>query len=102
MKLSWPNTEIMILGRNSAPDAEYFYGAEGLLAIHDSERGELWFCRDHLGSLRELDSTGMAVDYYPYGTRRSTVADYTDYQYSGKEYSSEIGLYYFTVRHSAG
>ena len=57
---------------------------------------------DHLGSTNVMiDSTGTLVErslYYPFGSYRSGIAD-EKYGFTGKEFDSDTGLYYYGARY---
>ena len=86
---------------NGEVDAEYFYGVDGIVAKHDVHEGLHWFCKDHLGSTRNLNNNTMQMDYYPFGEALAISGSETDYLFSGKELDSHMtsDLYYFGARY---
>ncbi|MBO4302836.1 RHS repeat-associated core domain-containing protein, partial [Methanosarcinaceae archaeon] len=68
----------------------------------ESSDGRYWYLVDHLGSTNVMiDSTGTLVErslYYPFGSYRSGVAD-EKYGFTGKEFDSDTGLYYYGARY---
>jgi len=68
---------------NQTPEAEYIYGMEGMLAKVDRSGGYLWYYTDHLGSLRQLGSSAMLRDYYPYGVAKTAAGNDATYQFPG-------------------
>ena len=86
---------------NGEVDAEYFYGVDGIVAKHDVHEGLHWFCKDHLGSTRNLNNNTMQMDYYPFGEALAISGSETDYLFSGKELDSHTtdDLYYFGARY---
>jgi len=60
-----------------------------------------WYLDDHLGSTNVMiDSDGELVErtlYYPFGGHREGGTE--QYTFTGKEFDTEIGLYYFEARY---
>jgi hypothetical protein len=46
--------------------ADYVYGISGMAAKVDLATGYFWYYKDHLGSTRQLGSSNLFRDYYPY------------------------------------
>jgi len=78
----------------------YFF-ANGKRVAKESSEGMFWYLDDHLGSTNVMiDSDGELVErtlYYPFGGHREGGTE--QYTFTGKEFDSEIGLYYFEARY---
>ena len=79
----------------------YYFANDDRIAKESSD-GRYWYLVDHLGSTNVMiDSTGSLVErslYYPFGGYRSGVAD-EKYGFTGKEFDSDTGLYYYGARY---
>jgi|GEM_PF-3106392 len=78
----------------------YFF-ANGKRVAKESSEGMFWYLDDHLGSTNVMmDSDGDLVErtlYYPFGGHREGGTE--QYTFTGKEFDSGIGLYYFEARY---
>jgi RHS repeat-associated protein len=79
-------------------------GVDNKLRLTDSRlaaTGPLYFLQDHLGSTTALtNSQGVAVSQISYDSfgNPSTGANLTRYMYTGREFDSDTGLYYYRAR----
>ncbi|PYO69994.1 MAG: hypothetical protein DMD71_03300 [Gemmatimonadetes bacterium] len=89
---------------------QYTYGpaSDDLLAIRDASGNHFYVVQDKLHSVRGLikrDGTWMrSLRYGPYGAVVSNDSNHTltlklRYQWTGREYDSETGLYFFRARY---
>ena len=78
-----------------------YYFANGNRVAKESSEGMFWYLDDHLGSTDVMiDESGQLVErtsYYPFGGHREGGTE--KYSFTGKEFDSEIGLYYFEARY---
>ncbi|WNY24060.1 hypothetical protein MmiHf6_13850 [Methanimicrococcus hongohii] len=78
-----------------------YYFANGNRVAKNSTEGTFWYLDDHLGSTNVMiDSDGELVErtlYYPFGSHREGGEE--KYSFTGKEFDSEIGLYYYGARY---
>ncbi|WNY24068.1 hypothetical protein MmiHf6_13930 [Methanimicrococcus hongohii] len=78
-----------------------YYFANGNRIAKNSTDGTFWYLDDHLGSTNVMiDSDGELVErtlYYPFGSHREGGEE--RYSFTGKEFDSEIGLYYYGARY---
>jgi RHS repeat-associated core domain len=78
-----------------------YYFANGNRVAKSSDDGMFWYLDDHLGSTNVMiDSDGELVErtlYYPFGGHREGGEE--KYSFTGKEFDSEIGLYYYGARY---
>jgi RHS repeat-associated protein len=79
--------------------ADYVYGISGMAAKVDLATGYFWYYKDHLGSTRQLGSSNLFRDYYPFGMSLAESGTETDYLFSGKELDNRTGLSYFGARY---
>lgn len=91
--------EIMEFDANGNILAEYVYGVGGKIAKIDPKEGYLWFFKDLLGSTRQLSTSALRRDYYPYGEAETVAGIGMNYQFTGKELDNASGLYYFGSRY---
>ena len=71
--------------------------------IGDAEAQQYFYHTDHLGSIRVItDQAGKVVynaDYLAFGSQYTEDGDFEElHGFTGKEYDSDIGLYYFNAR----
>ena len=71
--------------------------------IGDSTANVYYYHTDQLGSIRVVtDQSGQVVysaDYFAFGTRYISNGDFDEeHGFTGKEYDSDIGLYYYNAR----
>jgi RHS repeat-associated protein len=81
----------------------YILGIEGAVAKYNYNEDKLYFyTKDHLGSNRIMtDSSGYPVwmsNYYAFGSEFSPTSG-NDYKFTGKEFDSKEGLYYYGARY---
>jgi len=78
-----------------------YYFANGGRVAKNSDEGMFWYLDDHLGSTNVMiNADGELVErtlYYPFGSQREGGEE--KYSFTGKEFDSEIGLYYYGARH---
>ena len=78
-----------------------YYYANGNRVAKESSEGMFWYLDDHLGSTNVMiDESGQLVErtlYYPFGGHREGGSE--KYTFTGKEFDSEIGLYYYGARY---
>ena len=78
-----------------------YYFANGGRVAKNSDEGMFWYLDDHLGSTNVMiDADGELVErtlYYPFGSHREGGEE--KYSFTGKEFDSEIGLYYYGARY---
>jgi len=78
-----------------------YYFANGGRIAKNSDEGMFWYLDDHLGSTNVMiDADGELVErtlYYPFGSHREGGEE--KYSFTGKEFDSEIGLYYYGARY---
>ncbi|WNY29404.1 hypothetical protein MmiEs2_16310 [Methanimicrococcus stummii] len=78
-----------------------YYFANGNRVAKNSTEGTFWYLDDHLGSTNVMiDEAGELVErtlYYPFGSHREGGEE--KYSFTGKEFDSEIGLYYYGARY---
>jgi RHS repeat-associated protein len=79
--------------------ADYVYGISGMAAKVDLAAGYFWYYKDHLGSTRQLGSSNLFRDYYPFGMSLAESGTETRYLFTGKEFDGGTGLTYFGVRY---
>jgi len=88
-------------------DKRYFYGTgvDQILA-QESAGGEVtWLLTDHLGTVRDLvDNGGNVVNHLQYDSYGNVVFETfpaidTRYLFTGREFDSETGLYYYRARY---
>lgn len=87
-----------------AMTARYVQGAGIDEPIAESAAGLYFYSADGLGSITSLtDTTGTAVASYTYDARGNIVAssgaNANRFRYTGREYDSETGLYYYRARY---
>jgi RHS repeat-associated protein len=84
----------------------YLYGlaVDELLARTDSSGVTAWYLPDRLGTIRDIANTsGSVIDHVVYAsfggvTSESNSANGDRFKFTGREYGSEAGLYYFRAR----
>jgi RHS repeat-associated protein len=84
----------------------YLYGlaVDELLARTDSSAVTAWYLPDRLGTIRDIANTsGSVIDHVVYTsfggvTSESNSANGDRFKFTGREYGSEAGLYYFRAR----
>ena len=78
-----------------------YYYANGDRIARSSNDETFWYLDDHLGSTNVMvDANGELVEktlYYPFGSVREGGTE--KYTFTGKEFDSEIGLYYYGTRY---
>ncbi|MDR2943727.1 MAG: RHS repeat-associated core domain-containing protein, partial [Methanosarcinales archaeon] len=78
-----------------------YYFTNGDRIAKRSAEGRFWYLDDHLGSTNVMmDSNGKLVErtlYYPFGSHREGGEE--KYSFTGKEFDSEIGIYYYGARY---
>jgi RHS repeat-associated protein len=79
--------------------ADYVYGISGMAAKVDLATGYYWYYKDHLGSTRQLGSSNLFRDYYPFGVSLAESGTETGYLFAGKELDGRTGLSYFGARY---
>ena len=93
-------------GTATTPNQRYLYGVQTDQILAQETNGvTTWYLADQLGSVRILvDSSGAISNRYTYdsfgkliGFPNSTVD--TRYRYTGREWDSETGLYYYRSRY---
>ncbi len=83
-------------------------GVDRVLAQEDAASNVLWHLTDHLGTVRDLvDSSGTVVNHITYDSFGNVVSETdtdfdTRYQFTGREFDSETGLYYYRARYYDG
>ncbi|WNY27824.1 RHS repeat-associated core domain-containing protein [Methanolapillus ohkumae] len=79
-----------------------YYFANDNRVSKKSAEGQFWYLDDHLGSTSVMiDEEGELVErtlYYPFGSYREG-GEAEKYTFTGKEFDSEIGLYYYGARY---
>jgi hypothetical protein len=65
----------------------------------DPATGYYWYYTDHLGSTRQLGSSNLFRDYYPFGMSLAESGTETNYLFTGKELDNGTGLSYFGARY---
>ena len=87
-------------GIDDGEETVYYFANDNRIAKENSE-GIFWYLDDHLGSTNVMiDESGQLVErtlYYPFGNHREGGTE--KYTFTGKEFDSEIGLYYFEARY---
>jgi len=86
--------------------ARYLYGdrTDELLARYQPVNGTAWYLTDNLGTVRDLvDESGDLlnhIDYDSFGqiTAQSNATAGDRFTYTGREFDSEIDLYYYRAR----
>ena len=77
-------------------------GVDNLLAIEEGA-GTNWVLKDHLGSTRALVSSAgvlvQTIDYDSFGRAIVNGSPLTRYLYTGREFDSESGLFYYRARY---
>jgi RHS repeat-associated protein len=75
-------------------------GIDNKLRQTDSTNGNLYFTTDHLGSTTALtDDTGQLVESITYDSfGNSAGSSFTRYTYTGREFDTDTGLYYYRAR----
>jgi len=61
--------------------------------------GYKFYYQDHLGSTRQLSSSDVKIDYYPYGMEMNSAGTETDYKFAGKERDKATGLDFLRARY---
>ena len=98
-------------GANEAVlDIRYLHGpgVDRVLAQEDAASNVLWHLTDHLGTVRDLaDSSGNLANHITYDSFGNVVSETdtdfdTRYQFTGREFDSETGLYYYRARYYDG
>lgn len=85
----------------------YLHGTrvDEILAQEDSAGDVLWHLTDHLGTVRDLvDSSGTVVNHFTYDSYGNVISETlpaidTRYLFTGREFDTEIGLYYYRARY---
>ena len=81
-------------------EATVYFFANNRRVARDSAEGRFWYLDDLLGSANVIvDSNGEVVErilYYPFGAHR--MGGEEKYTFTGKEFDTSIGLYYFEAR----
>ncbi|MES2790039.1 MAG: putative Ig domain-containing protein [Planctomycetota bacterium] len=85
----------------------YLFGdnVDEVLARYDSTDGTAWYLTDNLGTVRDIvDADGDLlnhIDYDSFGQiiAQSNAAAGDRFTYTGREWDSEIGLYYYRARY---
>jgi RHS repeat-associated protein len=65
----------------------------------DPATGYFWYYKDHLGSTRQLGSSNLFRDYYPFGISLAESGTETAYLFTGKELDYGSGLSYSINRY---
>ena len=75
-------------------------GIDNKIRRTDDENGSLYYLTDHLGSTIALtDDGGNVVEGIGYDSfGNSTGSQLTRYTYTGREFDSDTGLYYYRAR----
>jgi len=93
---------ILISGLTSAGSMSYVHGANGQLIAKINETNITYYHSDHLGSSSVMtDKEGkvtFSADYLPFGSQFSG-SGFEKYQFTGKEFDSDLGLNYFGARY---
>ena len=78
------------------------FGIDQHVASQDQAGAAMYYAADHLGSIRQATDTSGAVtltrDYDPYGNPLAGSST-SGYAFTGREWDSETGLYYYRARH---
>jgi RHS repeat-associated protein len=85
----------------------YLYGAavDQILADLEADGDLYWYLSDHLGTVRDLaDSTATVVDHLRYDSFGRVLSESSPsvgdrFKYTGREYDSATGLYYYRARY---
>ncbi|MBD2077245.1 RHS repeat-associated core domain-containing protein [Phormidium sp. FACHB-592] len=94
-------------GTSTTPSTRYLYGPMVDQVLAQESNGQTtWMLTDHLGSVRDLvNDSGTVVNHFTYdsfgqvvGSMAGATAD-TRYKFTGREYDSETGLYYYRARY---
>ncbi|PSB14254.1 hypothetical protein C7B65_26655 [Phormidesmis priestleyi ULC007] len=102
------NLALEFNGTATTPTVRYFYGTQvdQILAQDKGSGNVSWMVTDQLGSVRALVGNDGTVrnryDYDAFGNVTSTMTNATDtsrYQYTGREFDGETGLYYYRARY---
>ena len=80
------------------------YGKSSVIGRVHSDKNKEWYVKDYQGSvvMTSFDvGKGSVISYEPYGNQKQIVVDgdVPSEQYTGKEYDSYSGLYYFGSRY---
>lgn len=90
-------------------DKRYLHGTrvDQVLAQEDGNGNVIWHLSDHLGTIRDLvDNNGVLVNHLIYDSFGNVVSQMNSevenrYLFTGREWDSEIGLYYYRARYYA-
>jgi len=88
-------------------DKRYLYGTgvDQILAQENAGGEVTWLLTDHLGTVRDLvDNSGNVVNHLQYDSYGNVVFETnpaidTRYLFTGREFDSETGLYYYRARY---
>jgi RHS repeat-associated protein len=92
--------------QNGTIKARYLYGdnVDQLLARYRPGEGTAWYLTDHLGTVRDIvNAAGSLIDHIDYDSFGRILAEtnvlFGDrYKFTGREFISESGLYYYRAR----
>ena len=94
-------------GSDVVIEKRYLHGArvDQVLAQEDGNGDVIWHLTDHLGTVKDLvDSSGTVVNHFVYDSYGNLVSQTDEtvvsrYLFTGREWDSEIGLYYYRARY---
>ena len=94
-------------GSDVVLEKRYLHGArvDQVLAQEDGNGDVIWHLTDHLGTVKDLvDSSGVVVNHFVYDSYGNVVSQTDEmvvsrYLFTGREWDSEIGLYYYRARY---
>ncbi|UBF30104.1 hypothetical protein K9N68_38650 (plasmid) [Kovacikia minuta CCNUW1] len=99
------NVYLEFTGSSSAPSTRYLYGpmVDQVLA-QESNNTTTWLLADHEGTIRDLvNNSGSVVNHFTYDSFGQVIGSTgtvdTRYKYTGREFDSETGLYYYRARY---
>ena len=98
--------EFVAMGTDGALTNRYLHGpAVDQIFAQQHGSNSLWYLADHVGSVRDLtDSAGNVTDHLVYDSfgnlmNTSDVSFALRYQFTGREFDAELGVYYNRARY---
>ena len=109
-RLYWRGGGIQVLSETNtsgAPQKEFvFFAGRRIADLEVSSGNRYYYYNDQLGSARAItngsgSTTEWSMDYFPWGAKQSQPINNFDnrYRFSGQEYDTENGNYYFPFRY---
>jgi len=88
---------------SSVENSNFYFAEKERVARRDQDNSLHFYHNDHLGGTN-IVTNGVGqqsekVNYYPYGSIKVKTGDNSKYLFTGQEYDTESGLYYYNSRY---